>query len=411
MTGTEISKWADSSMFAAEASDNTAPSTAYLLGAPVDPLGQIAAAAKMYKGEVVRDLADVTDAERQDYLEQISKTVLAMPLETVHLHFMIDNVHRGITHQLVRQRTAAYAQESMRFAVKEDLTSAIAYPPSLADTVPGEVLADRLMLEHKRLGLPTDQTDFKVLAWDKARGAQKARLRWDKAVAEVASAYKGMIEDDGIAAEDARGLVPTNVLTRLNYITNLRSFYDTLSVRVSDQAQFEWRQLAMAYVVAMRQYGESVSYKVWADARLGHPDGVLGERTDPNTGHEQILVRRSSAWQYKALTEQIRPVEFKTNGIAFGANFDRPSRIAERVRAFAAMGVRSDRWLQGAPEHNIPPLRPEEWLLDPNSARLNANQEFDIWGNRVTKDTGSHWRGGYIYNQDNVRLDWTGAPC
>jgi hypothetical protein len=104
----------------------------------------------------------------------------------------------------------------------------------------------------------------------------------------------------------------------------------------------------------------------------------------------------------------MKPIEFRLGGPAFGADFDRPSRIGERVRAFAARGVPSERWLEGAPEHNIPALHPDEWLLDPASARLAADQEFDVWGNRVTKGTGSHWRDGFIYNQDGAKLDWTG---
>jgi flavin-dependent thymidylate synthase len=396
-------------MFAAAPSDNTAPPTAYLLGAPVDPLGQIAASAKMYKGEAVHDLSEITDEERRYYLGEIGKTALKMPLEGVQFHFLLENVHRGITHQIVRQRTAAFAQESMRFAVKEDVRGAVALPPSLEGSRTPERQRSELLLGYASSGIPIDdlrEEEVDELVWKKAKGPDRARLRWERAVGEIEEAYLGMI-NDGIPAEDARGILPTNILTRINYITNLRGFLETISARVSDQAQFEWRFVAMAYAKAMREYGRAHSYFVWIEEEEWKKDGCVREAAFGERDG-RILVERSSEWQYAALTAEMKPIEFRLGGPAFGADFDRPSRIGERVRAFAARGVPSERWLEGAPEHNIPALHPDEWLLDPASARLAADQEFDVWGNRVTKGTGSHWRDGFIYNQDGAKLDWTG---
>src|SRR5688500_8147406 len=72
---TRLQKWVDPAMFASEPMPTTGPRV-YLLQAPPDPLGSIAACCKMYKGEVVRDLADVTDDERREYLAQLLKTRL-----------------------------------------------------------------------------------------------------------------------------------------------------------------------------------------------------------------------------------------------------------------------------------------------------------------------------------------------
>jgi thymidylate synthase ThyX len=400
----EVSKWSDSFMFKAEPSDNDLPPKAYLLGAPVDPLGQIAAAAKMYKGEMVTDLATVTDEERMEYLEQIQKTVLKMPLEAVHLHFMLDNVHRGITHQMVRQRTAAYAQESTRFAVKEDMAKAVARASSLEGTLSREDLIKKLRAEYQAQGLDlaaTGYSDDEVLKenWRGISKEQKWRLKWDDAVQMVSDTYIDLV-NDGMPAEDARGLAPTNLLTRLNYITNLRSFYETMAVRVSDQAQFEWRQVAMAYALAMREYGQKAEYKVWIPREeYVRADADFLEMLEIDEPRERVLVVRSSSWQYEALMVEIKPIEFKIGGPAFGANFDRPSRIGERVRAFHSKGVPSSRWIEGAPEHNIPGIRPEEWLMDPKAARLDANEEFDIWGRRVPKGTGTHWFDGKLLKE------------
>lgn len=392
----EISKWSDSFMFKAEESIAAEGPKAFLLGAPTDPLGQIAACAKMYKGEVVRDLRDVTDAERSEYLEQIQKTVLKMPLEAVNLHFMIEGVTRGLTHQMVRQRTAAYAQESTRFAVKEDMKTATALPPALVGTLSLKEAVVKEREQRSELGLnEAPFNELEAAVWQKAKGSQRARLRWDQAVDSLGDAYMDMV-NDGIPAEDARGLLPTNITTRLNYITNLRGWYDTMAVRVSDQAQFEWRAVAMHMALAMREFGKQTSYEVWIDGREINlaTDRILDNQPPVSAdGSTKMLVRRSSAWQYEALSNELKPIEFKIGGPAFGANFDRPSRIGERVRVFAEHGVPSSQWTQGSVEHGIPPINPEEWLFDPQSARLAADEEFDIFGNRVKRGYGLHYKG------------------
>lgn len=393
MTTKEVSKWSDQAMYTAPKSDNTGGSKASLLGAPNDPLGQIAAVNGMYTGNAFRNTADITEKQRRDILHDLANTVLKMPLEVVDLHFFLEDVHRGITHQIVRQRTAAFAQESMRFAVKEDMATAIALPPSLQKTMS----LDHLVREESRrideLGLTVSLSDVEQDVRNKHivnGGAQGWRIRWDEAVREMSDAYNWMI-NNGMPAEEARGIAPTNVLAKIHYKTNLRSFYDTMAMRVSDQAQFEWRQLVMAMVVAMREYGASHTYEVWVnnDEIAWGQDIIVEER--PFGDDRPALVRRSSEWQYVELSKMIRPVDFQLGRRAFAGSADRASRIGERVDAYAKCGIPSSQWIYGSSENQIPPIHPDEWLMDPNSARLNADEEFDVWGRRVRKGTGEHW--------------------
>ena len=403
MTSTEVARWADKAMWKAEDAEAKNGTTAVLVSANTDPLGEIWALNQTYVGKTVTNLSTVTDENRRGILADIKSTVLKMPLEVIRLHFHLKGVHRGITHQMVRQRTAAFAQESMRFAVKEDLAEAVALPPSLRETWDFEAL--RLEDLHARTvtglrtpdPLSTSDDDQKWLAEhaDNLRkevlaqgGPQAHRLKWDEAVRHLSETYLELI-NDGMPAEEARGLTPTNTLTNLHYITNLRSFYDTMGMRVSDQAQYEWREVIMAMAMAMRQFGKRNYYK--------KPDGYGG------------FTETSSEWQFVELTNAILPIDFALGHRGFGSPFDRASRIGERVDAFAAMGVPSSRWLEGAPEFNIPALRPEEWLMDPNSARINGEQEFDIFGQRVTKGTGWHWtkeHGGILYNDGPRGRQW-----
>jgi thymidylate synthase ThyX len=60
----------------------------------------------------------------------VLQDALKAPLEAIDFHFMVEGVTRAHTHQEVRQRTAVFAQESMRFAVKDKI---VARPGPITD--------------------------------------------------------------------------------------------------------------------------------------------------------------------------------------------------------------------------------------------------------------------------------------
>lgn len=343
--GKEISKWADEAMFTAEESNAAEGPKVYLLHINNDPLGSVAACAKMYKGEVVRDLDhDVTDEERVHYLQEIQKTKLAMPLEAVTLHFMIEGVTRAFTHQMVRQRTAAYAQESMRFAVKEDMATAVALPAHLA-AVKMPKGWDWLATE----GAPEE--------WEYLLGRltpeQRMLVEWTRAVNGIAGSYNKLIAL-GMPAEDARGLAPTNITTRLNYITNLRNLLDHSGNRLCTQAQFEWRLVFAKMAEAIREYKGPIKLA---------------------TAISRFQLKLEPSWQLDAIAGLFKPVCYQTGKCAFKADFDRYCSIRDRVDTFEEYRVPSHRWSESVeivgPEmvHKLLPISPAEWLLDPGSAR------------------------------------------
>lgn len=348
----EVQRWADSAMFSAEPLRASDGPKVYLLWMTPDPLGAIAAACKMYKGEVVRSLSSITDDERREYFEQVQKTKLQAPFEFVQFHFMIEGVTRSFTHQMVRQRTAVYAQESLRFAVKEDLVEGVALPPSLAGT---------------------DDLNKEIRDWSKE---DHWRLRWNQAIASVDRAYQALV-DDGMPAEDARGLLPHNVTTRLHYNTNLRALLDHAGNRLCTQAQFEWRAVFARIIEAIR------------DARVDsvYPAGDLAARA-------QGLVDATGRRVHMAdtLAGLFRPVCFQTGKCEFKANFDRACKIRNRVDANAETGRAPSEWekehdeVEGSPivsgvgpqsvvrdDSNRPvfigAIKPYEWLADPSAAR------------------------------------------
>ena len=404
MASKEIAKWADRSMF--EAQEETDEIVVHMPSATHDPMGVIAMGALGYTGRTITDLREITDEERVQGLEEMAKTILAAPTEFVSMHFVIEGIHRGLTHQMVRQRTAVYTQESMRFAVKTDPARATALPPSLEGTLSLDQLVARDLEGLYNAGLCYDwepgshkanehRHDVWVAAMNKG-GAQANRLRWDELTKIIGEGYLDMI-NSGMPAEDARGILPTNIKTKIQYDTKLRGFLEQMGARVSDQAQFEWRQIVRGMVMAMRDFGAANTYDLWVPEERW-PEYAMMDDTDGRRwaerhvdGKRQYLVRRSQLWQWREISKLILPPDFKLGRRAFGASMDRPSRIAERVEAFAAAGVPSSEWLKGSPKHSIPALHPDEWLLDPHSARLKSGQEFDIFGNRVAEGEGWHW--------------------
>lgn len=384
MTGNAVSKWSDDFMFTAEKSDASKGPQVMLLSGNNDPLGSIAASAKMYKGEVVRHLSEVTDAERIEYLREMQKTKLMMPMEGVNLHFMIEGVTRGFTHQLVRQRTAAYAQESTRFAVKEDLKTATALPPSLAGTKSARQLYSEQVILNET-SETFEEFEDRIAGSSKLSREQRWRLAWDMAVDQVGETYN-LLVNDGMPAEDARGLMPTNITTRTNYITNLRGLLDHAGNRLCTQAQFEWRLVFNQIAKALRDYGRTQVYETDHPSSEVHEVMVFPQGTHAN-------YECSSAWQWNAIADLLRPVCYQTGKCAFMADFDRKCSIRPRVQANAEINRPSKVWDQefrtedadtatnyavagigktaqeGGTYTYIGPISPMEWLADPASAR------------------------------------------
>lgn len=312
---TEVQKWADEAMFRAEPVDAATGPQVYLLWMTPDPLGAIAATCKMYKGEVCRSLDHITDAERLHYFDEVQATRLKAPFEFVQFHFLIEGVTRAFTHQLVRQRTATYAQESLRFAVKEDFP--IGLPPSLWGTT-----GDQHAAQH----LETNE-------WQ--------RLVWEETVDAMQAGYEQLV-NSGMPAEDARGLLPTNILTRVHYTTDLRALQEHAGNRLCTQAQFEWRLVWSKIIAAIRE--------------IDYPGDLK-----PN-GQTRVYMADK-------LCDLFKPVCYLSGRCEFKSKMDRPCSIRDRVDANEKMGRPSREWGNPAQLGNVLPIEPREWLLDPNAAR------------------------------------------
>lgn len=337
----EVQKWADAAMYRAEPMPMGGKLTVKLLQVTEDPLGVVAALCGMYEGRVTRNLSEVTDAQRVQAFADMQATVLNGPLSAVTFVFLVEGADRSLTHQAVRQQ-AFFAQESLRFAVKEDWAADIPLPSHLA-------------------GLPEDDPKVRI---------------WRKALVGLEDSYAALVHA-GMPAEEARGLLPEAILTRYYWVTNLKGLLIEAGKRTCTQAQFHWRKLFAEVARELREYG-----------RRGHNYWYTKENIEP--GEAWYGGSQSQRWQFDAIADALRPNCYQTGSCGFMAKFDRGCTIRQRVELNAKRGRPSSEWHEplevtrctadsdctggefcGMEETVtlIPAIHPREWAADPGAAR------------------------------------------
>lgn len=328
----ELIRAADAAQYAREAipAEQRGQIRVRLLNATPDPLGSVAALGKQYKGEVVRSLSEVTDEERRSYLDDFGKTVLNGPLESAQFHWQIEGVTRSITHQMVRSRASFFAQESLRFAVPEgDWAEEIPLPPSLAG-LPAKIDWERR--KQDPLGEWYPFTDGERLLRD-----------WKQSMRSSQMAYEALIAG-GMPAEEARGVLPHDMPTRIHWVMDLRTLLAESGKRTCTQAQFPWRLIFAGMANELRNFG----------TRYGI---------------------RQDAWQYREIADRLRPVCFQTGKCGFMAAFDRSCSIRDRVDANAEIRRDPKNWgadylpFEGSGQEFIPAIHDYEWAANPSAAR------------------------------------------
>lgn len=320
-----IVRWADAGMYGAEPmeadvmTEHGVLPKVYLLWQTPHPLRAIAAMNAIYRGKVVRNMMDITNAEAEYDWDQVMNAHLEAPLEAVKFHFLIEGVDRAFTHQLVRQRTAVYAQESLRFAVKESAGNEVVIPPHIAALAPD---------------------------------APQRRI-WDDALAQMEEAYDNLV-NSGIPAEDARALLPTATATRVHYITDLRGLKLHAGNRLCTQAQFHWRMVFAGIISAIRNY----------------------------PGEDKYVQNYTERWQQRAIADSMlfRPVCFHLNRCPWQDDIakTRKCSIKDRVTTFADHGIPSSRWEEerisvpfgdeAFEADYVQGIKPQEWLMNPDAA-------------------------------------------
>jgi thymidylate synthase ThyX len=188
---------------------------------------------KTYSGHLSRQ--EPTQEEVDLALTDIVRTKLQNPLEMIHFTWLIEDVTRAFTHQIVRYRVGtSFVQESMRFIGMKGI--------------------------------------YKVLAVHEA--AKQGLDEFSEAARQSIKAYVSLLEKD-VPGEFARGLLPTNILTSLFFDCSLRTLQGIMPQRLCCQAAAgEWAGIMrdMRKLIELRM-GVEVSSLLRAPYELGQDCG------------------------------------------------------------------------------------------------------------------------------------------
>jgi flavin-dependent thymidylate synthase len=154
-------------------------------------------------------------------LEYMANTIPSS-WEFVDYVFMIEGVSRAFTHQFVRSRQGSYAQQTMRVL---------------------------------------NMGEYDYVYTDRVRADIRARGLVDIANENIRLTYNELIKL-GLPAEDARGILPTNISTNIVAKFNLRAFVDLAKSRTGGRTQGEYQKVMNAMV------DEVLKVHPWADKFL-----------------------------------------------------------------------------------------------------------------------------------------------
>lgn len=166
------------------------------------------------------EIMDMSDEEKDKELEYMANTIPSS-WEFCSYTFMIEGVTRAFTHQFVRTRTGSYAQQSMRV---------------------------------------TDMGDFTYHTGPTLSGSVD-RLQYDSAMEVARDTYFDLV-NSGVAIEDARGVLPTNIHTNIVAKFNLRTLSEMSKSRSGGRTQGEYRDVIGAMA------DEVLLVHPWADKFL-----------------------------------------------------------------------------------------------------------------------------------------------
>ena len=152
--------------------------------------------------------------------------------EFIDYTFNIREVSRGFTHQFVRTRQASYAQQSQR---------------------------------------TVDMFGFSYYVPERIENNPEALEAYDNAMTDIADAYQKLREF--VPAEDARGILPTNIHTNIVAKFNLRTLSEMAKSRLSPRAQGEYQnvfKLMVKEVVNVHPWAEPfLTPTQWAAPSMG----------------------------------------------------------------------------------------------------------------------------------------------
>lgn len=180
----------------------------------------------------------------REYLENIKKQGHGSVLEHATYSVLIEGVSRALTHELVRHRVGfAYSQLSQRYVDEGD--AQFVMPPA--------VLGD-VALENAW----TAQMSSAVESYRALVDALMTRYGW----------VDDKVHRRKLAREAARGVLPNSTATQIVVTGNVRAWRTMLALRAAEDADLEFRRLAVALIEMLQQEAPAFfsDFEVYAGA-------------------------------------------------------------------------------------------------------------------------------------------------
>lgn len=163
------------------------------------------------------EIKDWPEDKKQAELDYMLQTIKSS-WEFVDYTFELRDVTRAFTHQFVRTRQGSYAQQSQR---------------------------------------TVDMSGFGYYTPPRIESDETAKQVYDEAMKQINDSYQKLREL--VPAEDARGILPTNIHTNIVAKFSLRTLHEMAKSRLSPRAQGEYQQIFKAMVdcvVAVHPWAE-----------------------------------------------------------------------------------------------------------------------------------------------------------
>lgn len=156
----------------------------------------------MNEDDSYNKISEWDEEKKQAELDYMLNTIRSS-WEFIDYTFDVRDVSRGFTHQFVRTRQASYAQQSQRTVDMEGFTY---YTP------------------------------------ERYESNEYAKLLYDQTMELINMRYQ-QLRQMGMPAEDARGILPTNIHTNIVAKFNLRTLSEMAKSRLSPRAQGEYQEV------------------------------------------------------------------------------------------------------------------------------------------------------------------------
>ncbi|MCL1879699.1 MAG: FAD-dependent thymidylate synthase [Actinomycetia bacterium] len=182
-------------------------------------------------------MEQMSEADTAKVLATIMKSGHHSALEHASYTFAVDGVSRALTHQLVRHRLASYNQQSQRYVTYEGHFEPVCPPAVAAESETAAIFQEAM-----------------AAAW----------------------ASYGRLIEAGVAAEDARYVLPNATVTKIVVTMNIRELLHFFTVRLCHRAQWEIQDLAARMLDLVRPTAAYIFVDAGAPCRRSCcPEGAM----------------------------------------------------------------------------------------------------------------------------------------